>query len=114
MKKEFTAIQLQAIDLYAIGVKGCDIAKEIDVIPGTLSRWRQDPKFISAISAKAKELLKDALPSIYKTLISKAISGSYPHARLILDHLDNIDKTTLESGDRTISFTWKTDEPKSN
>ena len=99
--------QLQAIDLYAIGMKGTDIAEQVGVIPGTLSRWRQDPEFMEAINNKAKACLKDSLPAIYQTLISKAKSGSYPHARLILDHLDNLQKNIAETSDQTLTFTWK-------
>jgi len=104
---KFNFKHIKAIELFALGLKCNEVAKEVDVIPGTISRWRQDPEFMEAINNKAKELLKDALPSIYQTLISKAKSGSYPHARLILDHLDNLQKNIAETSDQTLTFTWK-------
>lgn len=109
----FEAKQLQAIELYAQGRKGQEIAVEIEIRPETLSRWRQDPAFLEAIYTRSRELLKDALPNIYKVLVAKAMEGSYAHAKLILEHLDNVEKNAIISRDQTITFAWKIDD-KSN
>lgn len=106
----FEPKQLQAIDLYAQGMKGTEIATTIDIRPETLSRWRQDPAFLDAIYTRSRELLKDSLPNIYKVLIAKALEGSYAHAKLILEHLDNVEKNAIISKDQTIQFIWKTDD----
>jgi hypothetical protein len=106
----FEPKQLQAIEFYAQGRKGTEIATELGLCPETLSRWRQDPKFIEAIFNRSRELLKDALPEIYKVLVEKAIAGSYAHAKLILEHLDNVEKNMIQSKEQTISFTWKLDD----
>lgn len=103
---KFTKKHLEAIELFAQGKKGTEVSDEIDVIPGTLSRWKQDPEFVQAIYLRAKDLLKDALPEIYKALVVKATAGSYPHARLILDHLDNLEKNALQSTEQSLTFTW--------
>lgn len=100
--------QIHAIELFADGKNCKEVAEEVGVIPGTISRWRRNPQFIEAIIDAAKIRLRGELPELYSVAVSKAKAGSHPHLRIILDHLDNLEKSRRSTGELT--FTWDIDE----
>jgi len=107
--KEWSSKQVKAIKLYAQGKTGVEVSEAIGVIPGTLSRWRRNPQFIEAIIDEAKMALKADIPTLYRSAVKNAEKGSAAHLRIIIEHLDNLEKAKKNTG--SITFTWEADEP---
>jgi len=103
------AKQIEAIELFALGRKNCgQVAKEIDVHPNTITAWRRDKEFTSELVRRARELLYDALPEVYKALKVHAKKGKIHHIRTILEHIDNLEKVNQANRSGNISFSWNT------
>jgi len=103
----FSPKQLKAIELFAEGTHNClEVSAELKVSNSTVSKWRRNHQFMDAIYDRAKEILREAIPSIYKITKEKAIAGNYQHIKIILEHIDNIDSQRKECN--TITFTWET------
>lgn len=105
----FSPQQLEAIEMFATGSSCVEVAEQIGVAVQTISTWRKNFQFMDAIYARAKQILKDSIPEIYKATINKAKSGSHQHIKIILDHLDNLDKLQKSKNVNTFTFTWDTD-----
>ena len=106
----FSLKQLKAIELLAEGaLSHGEIAGQIGVNPNTITRWKKDPKFMHAIVMRARKMLKEDLPLVYKSLSKQSIDGSAQHIRIMLDHLDALDNA--HAGQTTVSFTWKSETP---
>lgn len=102
----FDEKQLLAIDLLAQGYNNTETAEEIKVSVSTISRWKNNSAFLNAIVNKARELLKLELPAIYRSASKNAIKGSAQHTKILLDHLDNLEKQAVDLSGKTITFTW--------
>jgi hypothetical protein len=50
-----TKQQREGARLAAAGWRGVDIAKHLDVAPGTVSRWREKPEYVAVIEAIVAE-----------------------------------------------------------
>ena len=61
------------------------LADEIGVRRETISRWRSEPDFKDAITARARELLGNDLSEIYAALRREAIAGSFQHIKLAFE-----------------------------
>lgn len=108
----FDEKQIIAIDLLAQGYNCTKTAELIGMSLSAVTRWRQNPQFLQAVVDKARDYLRAELPGLYKTASSKAVLGSDRHLKIILDHLDNIDKRASEDSSKNITFTWNFNEPK--
>lgn len=108
----FDEKQLIAIDLLAEGYNCTQVAEQIGMSVSAVTRWRQNPQFLQAVVDKARDRLRAELPGLYKTAANKAVLGSDRHLKIILDHLDNIDKRVSEDSSKNITFTWNFNEPK--
>jgi hypothetical protein len=105
----FSPQQLEAIELFAIGELNCgEVAQQLGITPQTISTWRKNEQFMDAIYFRTRKLLRDALPEIYKAARNKAKAGNAPHIRILLEHLDNIEKTISQKNQSSITFTWDT------
>ena len=62
-----------------------EIAKELDVRPETLSRWKKAQGFLDAIWSTALYHLEPELLTVMQILIGKAKAGDLPSARLLLE-----------------------------
>jgi hypothetical protein len=106
---QFDEKQLIAIEAFATGSSCTDVATLVGVDVCTISRWRANPCFVRAIVDKAKDDLRLELPEIYKITAKNAKSGSSQHIKIILDHLDNLERLHVDKQQKTISFTWATE-----
>jgi len=103
----FSPKQLEAIEMFATGEYNCtQVAEIIEVASQTISTWRKNYQFMDAIYKRAKELLKDALPEIYKSTKKKAIEGNPAHIKIILDHIEYLEKVVSEKNQASFTFTW--------
>lgn len=99
--------QLEAIELFATGDKNCsEVAEIVEVARNTISNWRKDTEFTSECVARARALLKDHLPKVYKVLVEKAEEGSIHHIRVLLEHIDNVERLNLDANKGNVSFSW--------
>lgn len=103
---DFDEKQILAIDLLAEGYNMTQVAEQIGVSLSTISRWKNNPSFMNAIVEKAREILKMELPSIYKAAIAGAKKGSAQHIKILIDHLDNLEKQAVDLTGKQITFTW--------
>ena len=106
----FDEKQLLAIEEFAAGADCTSVATLLSVANSTISRWRANPFFLQAIVEKARDNLRLELPNIYKIAASNAKTGSVQHIKIILDHLDNLERLHVERADKQIVFTWGTDD----
>lgn len=102
--KGFTYKQLKAIEMLARPDNELSlqqIADEVGVNQSTLWRWRRDENFQKAVTELAYSYLKDELPSLFKSLASKAIGGNVKAMELMLKYAGNyVEKIeTKVSGD---------------
>lgn len=104
--------QLLAIDCLAEGMNCTETAEKVGVSLSTVSRWRTNPSFLQAVVDKAREVLKGYLPEIYQAAARNAITGSAQHIKIILDHIDNLEKKVIDSSAKQIVFTWDLNESK--
>jgi len=102
------AKQIEAIEVLAIGGKTyIDMASDLGIDVVTLRTWRKDPEFSEAVIKRARELLKDALPDIYSSLVREARKGNFNHIRLVLEHLERLEMDPLARVQDSYTFTWK-------
>jgi transposase-like protein len=102
--------QLEAIELFANGRSGVTVSETIGISQQQISTWRRNYQFMDAISKRARELLKEALPGLYDVAIKKALEGEHSHLKILLDHLDNIEKTVVRKSQASLTFVWDFDE----
>ena len=102
----FDKKQLLAIELLADGLKTAETAEQVKVSNSTICRWRKNPSFMNAIVEKAREKLKLELPSIYKAATKNAVKGSPQHIKILIDHIDNLEKKAVDMSEKNITFTW--------
>tara|TARA_B110001450_G_C17162937_1_gene296040 strand:- start:83 stop:466 length:384 start_codon:yes stop_codon:yes gene_type:complete len=69
MSTKLNETQLIAIHLIASGVKSSLIAKKIGIREETLSRWRQNDKFIKAVEDATELILRDIVDTHKNLLI---------------------------------------------
>jgi hypothetical protein len=102
----FTPKQLKAIELLAQGeLSGEAITVELKMSRSNLCRWKKDPDFMQAIVERSRQLLKETLPQIYKSLTNNSKKGSHNHIKVYLDHLEKLEEAKANTG--TITFIWK-------
>jgi hypothetical protein len=92
------------------GRTNVSIANEIGINPKSITRWKKDPKFMHAVVMRSRALLKEDLPEVYKQLSNNSKEGSAQHIKILLDHLESLEKA--KSSEATITFTWKKPEPE--
>lgn len=102
----FSPEQIIVLDLLADGVSCQDAATAVNIIPGTISRWKRNKQFTDAIVERARDKLKESLPDLYKIAVDTAKKGSATHLKIILDHLDNLEALSSKNSDYNITFTW--------
>jgi len=103
----FNEKQLTAIELLSQGVMHKDIQAQIDISHNTLWKWKKKPEFMNAVVTAARERIKDELPSVYKALANKAKTGSHPHIKILLDHLERLEEERTKYASTAITFTWE-------
>lgn len=104
-RHSFTAKQIKCIELLAVSeLTQKQIAEQLEIGQSTLSEWKNSPEFYTEVIRRARELLKISLPDIYRSLVKKAKEGSYSHIKLMLEHIEHIEKLFLSQPN--ISFTW--------
>lgn len=97
--------QLKCIELLAKGeMTQKDIAAELKLNPSTISKWKLDHKFMEAVVDRAKELLKESVPQVYKALTDKSKAGHDRHIKILLDHMEKLEEVRAQRG--SITFTW--------
>jgi len=106
---DFSPRQLEAIELFATGKYNCTmVAEKVGVSKETISKWRRNDQFKEAIYTSAKVALRDIVPEIYKVAAQEALKGKFQHIKIILDHLDNLEKSAKTDSMSSITFTWDT------
>ena len=69
------------------------LAAELGLHPVTLSKEKS--KLSSRVNAAALERLRQGLPSVFGSMLKEASTGSYQHAKLILDLLGEMPDKTM-------------------
>ena len=104
----WTKPQLRAIEYLADGrFTQADIEKKISISRTTLWQWKKNPQFMDAVIARAYERVQEHMPRILTNLAERASTGSVGHIRILLDHLEKLEKTRSDYSDHAINFTWK-------
>lgn len=105
-KKKWTAKQTKAIELLALGEKNHEqIAKELDCNPSTISTWKRLPGFMDLVIGRAREVLKQSIPEVYKVLSKESRDGNEKHIKIFLDHLEKLEQ--FRANRASITFTWQ-------
>ena len=105
---KWDARQVKAIELLATGTHTLtDVSKMCPVNKDTLWKWRKNPQFRDAIIVRARELLRDELPDVYKALVKKAKGGNVQHIKVLLEHLERLESNGGGAMEGQISFAWK-------
>lgn len=105
----FTLNQLKCIEYMALGSwTQVAIASELEINPMTITRWKKDPKFMHAVVMKSRANLKEDLPAVYNSLSSSSKDGSAQHIKILLDHLESLEKA--HSNQASVTFVWKQDD----
>ena len=68
-------------------------AKKLGVSRTTLHNWRKLPGFQEAVNAMARIELAKQVPDVYDAIAREAIAGSYQHAKLMLELLEEYEET---------------------
>ena len=87
-KTKFNIKQLTAIERMASNI-GCDItklSKELDVNIKTISRWKNDIGFISAVYDRFMDIAGKHMPDVIMAQIEEAKAGNTQAATLVLKH----------------------------
>jgi hypothetical protein len=80
------------------------VAEQIGVTEETLSRWKKQDGWQSAVAESARRYLGDDLPEIYAALAREAKKGSAPHIKLALIAVgEYVEQSDVTSGGRPIS-----------
>ena len=96
----------KAIELLAMGnLSVKEIAKRLNIGMSTIYDWKQLPEFMEKVLIRARELLKEELPKVYKQLGNNAGKGRLGYIKVLLDHLEKLEGA--RSNVAQISFTWK-------
>ena len=108
MPGKFTAVQLKAIEFLALSERNTDeICAELNINKTTLWRWKKSQGFMDAVIDKARAELRTILPAAYKQLSSQALTGSFKHLELLLNHIENLETQKSKYKQATLTFTWK-------
>lgn len=104
---DFTARQRKGIELMALGtMTQVAIAQELGVAEATVSKWKRKKKgFMDAVLIRARELLKQNIPEVYKALADKSKEGKDRHIKILLDHLEKLEE--VKASRANITFTWQ-------
>lgn len=106
MSNQFSGKQLKCIELMALGtMTQIDIARDCRCNTNTITKWKRNPEFMALVVDRARALLKESVPDIYKALSDKSKTGSDKHIKIFLDHLEKLEEA--KAGVSAISFTWK-------
>ena len=81
MSSKLNENQLIAVYLIASGLKASAISKQLDIRAETLSRWRQDPEFKTAVM-DATEIILEEIINTHKNLLITS-------QKIILETLNN-------------------------
>jgi len=80
-----------------------EFAESIGVCDRTVYRWKREPEIREAISCRITELLGDELADIWHAVVHEAKAGSYQHAKLVLEKLDEYHETVVHKHSGTIN-----------
>ena len=61
------------------------LADDLGVRRETVTRWKADPDFMEAVTARARELLNSDLPQIYAAMVREALKGNFQHIKLAFE-----------------------------
>ena len=104
---DFSPEQLECIEMLSCGgMTHEEIAKQLDIAECTITRWKRNSCFMNAVISRTRELLKGALPDIYQVAVKQAKAGNHQHIKILLDHLDNLEKYKTDKASASITFTW--------
>ena len=61
------------------------LAQSLGITDRTIRRWKEQPEFTDAITARARELLNSDLPQIYAAMVREALKGNFQHIKLAFE-----------------------------
>lgn len=101
--------QMKAIELMASGrgLTLSEIQKRVDISQDTLWRWRKKPAFMDAVIRRAREMLREVMPQIYRSLGKEAAAGDIRHIKLVLEHLERLEGMSEQYKGGSITVVWK-------
>ena len=108
MDKKTEKKRLEAIELLAIGgMNYGDICRELKIAESTLRVWRNEREFADMVVARARELIKEDLPDMYKAARKYAKEGNHSFFKILIEHVDRLEELSHGAREKSISFTWK-------
>lgn len=106
-KKEFSAKQIQAIELLASAEHNVgEIARCVKTSRTTLQKWRNQRSFIDAVIHRARELVREKLPELYSSAVEQAIRGKHAYFKTLLEHVDRLEEMDKNTSEKSITFKW--------
>ena len=100
--------KLEAIELLATGGHTYEeICKLAKVSNTTLRSWRNNREFADMVIARARELIREAMPDMYKSAVKHAKEGNHSFFKILIEHVDRLEELSHNTREKSISFTWK-------
>jgi len=96
----------QALELLAQGDKPEDVATALALPEDELRRWRSNATFTNAVLARSRQLLKLGMPFLYKRIMEQAEGGHPGAQRILLTHLETLEKMEAEKSSEEWKVTW--------
>ncbi|OHB94149.1 MAG: hypothetical protein A3E19_06270 [Planctomycetes bacterium RIFCSPHIGHO2_12_FULL_52_36] len=94
--------QRRFLQLLSSGSSLEEIARELKVRPGLLSRWRALPGFQEALEETCRELIMEEMPRLLQALTEKAKEGNVQAAKILFDYMGQLrGRSETDIGDLT-------------
>ena len=85
------------------------VVKLAGISSKALYNYLKDPIFLDQVIQRSRDILRSAIPDLYKVAKDKSTEGSAQHLKVLLDHIDRLEERQQTSM-LNITFTWK-DKP---
>lgn len=82
--------QRRFLQLLSSGSSPEEIARELKVSPGLLSRWRALPGFQEALEETCKDRIMEEMPRLLQALTEKAKEGNVQAIKILFDYLGQL------------------------
>jgi AcrR family transcriptional regulator len=105
--EKFNGKQIQAIELLAKGdLTTVKISQELGIGRRTLYQWRKQREFMDAVIYRARQMIREQLPELYRSAVKEAKKGKHSYFKTLLEHVDRLEQFERDVSDRHIVFEW--------
>lgn len=106
--EQFTAQQIHAIELIAVGGKtNAEIAELVGVSETSIYNWKTRKDFCESVLVRSQELFRNTQPDVVNALVKRAKQGDPAAMRIYFDHIALVEKLRANLADMNITFTWE-------